>query len=506
MSDPRQAATIAFLREWLVASSPTVVVEVIETHISIVFLAGERAFKLKRAVRMAYLDFSTAPQRRDACEAELALNRRTAPDLYLGVHTITKSATGLTLDGDGDLVDAVVEMRRFDEDGVFDRLAIRGKLTRPLIGELARRVARFHSDAAAAFNFGGAAGIERVLQINEAALQAAGLFDNSQLATFNAAFRQGLEARKSVLDKRRLDGKVRRCHGDLHLRNICLVAGVPTLFDCIEFSEDLATIDVLYDLAFLLMDLWERDLRELANLALNRYFDEIHDPDGLALIPFFMALRAAVRAHVLATQFAQIGGAASTKEQALGYFTLATDLLRERQPRLIAVGGWSGSGKSTVASRLACEVEPAPGARVLSSDRMRKRHFGVAAETRLPPSAYTSEHSASVYATIRAEAARILAVGHSVIADSVFDRATDRAEIEAVATPLGVRFDGLWLSAPPAALFARVASREHDASDATVGVVARQVQHELGTMTWREIDAGAGCQETIARAAAALDL
>jgi uncharacterized protein len=496
-----QGETIAFLKQWLAPCGP---VELIETHISIILLAGERALKLKRDVRLPYLDFSTPERRLAACQAELSLNRRTAPELYLRVRSIVQSVSGLGLDGTGRLVDAVVEMRRFDEDGVFDRLARHGALSSSLIEALAARIVAFHQAASPDPRFGGAAGIERVLAINEAALRASLVFDQAE--PFIAAFRAAFETRKQALERRRLAGWVRRCHGDLHLRNICLVGGVPTLFDCIEFSEDLATIDVLYDLAFLLMDLWERQQFAHANLVLNRYFDQMDDAVGLGLMPFFMAIRAAVRAHVLATQYAEQRIDLAIKEQAFGYFDLALDLLRLRKPRLVAIGGWSGSGKSTVAARVAPKLEPAPGARILSSDRMRKRHFGVEPQARLPETAYRPEVSALIYAAIRTEAARILASGHSVVVDSVLDRAIDRAAIEVVGRQASVPFDGLWLLAPSSSLVARVAARRHDPSDATVELVEQQVQRDRGAMTWREIDATGGREETAVRATEALRL
>jgi aminoglycoside phosphotransferase family enzyme/predicted kinase len=496
-----QGETTAFLKQWLAPSGP---VEVIETHISIILLAGKRAFKLKRDVLLPYLDFSTPELRLAACQAELSLNRRSAPELYLGVRCIVQTASGLAIDEAGRLLDAVVEMRRFDEDGVFNRLATRGALSSGLIEALASRIVAFHRAASPDPRFGGAAGIERVLAINEAAVRASRLFDQAE--PFIAAFRAAFETHKQALEQRRRAGRVRRCHGDLHLRNICLVGGVPTLFDCIEFSQDLATIDVLYDLAFLLMDLWERQQHAHANLALNRYFDQMDDADALGLIPFFMAIRAAVRAHVLATQYAEQHTDRATKDQAFGYFHLARDLLHVRAPRLVAIGGWSGSGKSSVAGQVAPRLEPAPGARILSSDRMRKRHFGVEPQARLPETAYRSEISALIYAEIRTEAARILAAGHSVVVDAVLDRAIDRAALEAVARQAAVPFDGLWLSAPPSWLVARVAARRHDPSDATVEVVEQQVQRDRGAMTWREIDATGARDETAVMAGEALRL
>ena len=278
-------------------------VEIVTTHASLVFLAGDRAFKLKRAVRYPYLDFSTPERRLDACRTELELNRRTAPSLYLGVRTITREADGrLAFDGRGPLVDAVVEMRRFGQEHLFDAMAQKGALTPLLLTELARRIAAFHKSAAVSFEHGGAAGIAAVLDINDRALRGTTLVGTEVAKAFADSFRQALAAHSERLEARRKAGKVRRCHGDLILRNICLVDGEPTLFDCLEFDEALATIDVLYDLAFLLMDLWHRDQRRLANIVFNRYLDECDETDGLPLVPFFMAIRAAVRAHVTAAQ------------------------------------------------------------------------------------------------------------------------------------------------------------------------------------------------------------
>ena len=192
-----------------------------------------------------------------------------------------------------------------------------------------------------------------------------------------------------MLDRRGAAGKVRRCHGDLHLRNVCLFEGKPTLFDCLEFSDELASVDVLYDLAFLLMDLEHRGLADFANLVLNRYLDLTGEDDGLAALPLFLSLRAAIRAHVTAAAMeraAQSAAEPAMAAEARRYLELAAQFLRPRSCRLIAIGGLSGTGKSTLAAALA----PCLGARVLRSDVIRKRLFGVAPETQLPASAYTS--------------------------------------------------------------------------------------------------------------------
>ena len=382
-------------------------VERIETHCSIVFLAGERAYKLKRAVKYAYLDFSTAELRKAACETELALNRRTAPELYLEVKPIHRAADGTVGWDHGAPLDWLVVMRRFDQSLVFDRLAQDGRLDRDLLHALVAHIVEFHQTAEILPQHGGAAAMRAVAETNLAALRAcrAAEFAANDVEAVETGIGAELGRVADLLDRRRAQGKVRRCHGDLHLRNICLVDGRPTLFDCLEFSEDLASIDVLYDLAFLLMDLGHRGHRDLANLVLNRYLDLTGEDDGLAAMPLFLSLRAAIRAHVAGTMLDQgwTGDREATIAEARCYLSKARRALDRKAPHLIAIGGLSGSGKSTLAATLAPELGTAPGARVLRSDVLRKRKFGVAPETAIPAEGYapgvTSAVCMSNYAT-----------------------------------------------------------------------------------------------------------
>ena len=278
-------------------------VEAIETHISRIFLVGQRAYKIKRAVRLPYVDFSTPALRLAACEKEVELNSRTAPGLYLGVRRITREAGGeLAFDGSGELVDAAIEMVRFDQSKLLDRMAVGGELTPALMTAVARMIVRYHRGAPEIHRGSGSSNLAGVLAINEAGFATSHVFDEAEIKAFTGIFRTALARHCELLDRREAAGKIRRCHGDLHLRNICLFDGEPRLFDCIEFNDQIASIDVLYDLAFLLMDLWHRGFPELANLVMNRYLDEADDEDGFILLPFFMAVRAAVRAHVTATQ------------------------------------------------------------------------------------------------------------------------------------------------------------------------------------------------------------
>lgn len=480
-------------------------VETIETHISRIFLVGQRAFKMKRAVKLPYVDFSTPALRLAACEKEVELNSRTAPGLYLNVRRVARAGDRLAMDGSGELVDAVIEMVRFDQSQLLDRMAGAGDLTPSLMTGVARMIAQYHRGADVVHAGSGSANISGVLDINSAGFATSHVFDGKETAALDAALRDALARHAGLLDRREATGRVRRCHGDLHLRNICVLDGEPRLFDCIEFNEQIATVDVLYDLAFLLMDLWHRGFPQFANLVMNRYLDDADDEDGFILLPLFMAVRAAVRAHVTATQVEE-GSHDATKliTEARSYFRLAQVLLAETAPRLIAIGGLSGSGKTTVAEALAPRIGAPPGARIVESDRIRKAMHGVAAETKLPDKAYRPGVSERVYRQIAWRSELILAEGGSVVADAVFDKPEDRNRIERAAAETNTTFAGFWLTADPSVLWRRVSERKGGPSDATVDILSRQLQRDPGRLSWRRIEAGRTVAEITAEMVASV--
>jgi aminoglycoside phosphotransferase family enzyme/predicted kinase len=484
-------------------------IEIVSTHISTVVLTKTRAFKLKREVVFPYLDFSTPRKRWEMCQRELALNRRTAPALYLAARRVTRDENGgFAFDGPGELVDAVVEMRRFEQTQLFDQMAVRGALTAPMIETLSQRIASFHDRAPADLARGGASVMMNLLDLSDASsLAQAKLIPPQDLGALSENLRKTAQRFGPLLDARRDAGKVRRCHGDLTLRNICLLDGEPTPFDCLEFSDDLATIDVLYDLAFLLMDLWRRDQRGFANLALNRYLDDRDETDGLPLLPYFMALRAAIRAEVAAARFLQADSdRVELEKEARAYFNLATSLLQPSEGRLIAIGGRSGSGKSSVAARLAPLVGPAPGARVVNSDRLRKRLFGVAPTQRLLETAYAPQVSARVYEGLREESKRAASNDWPIVVDAVFDRPEDRAAIEQAARDAKVRFHGVWLESGREELLRRVEARRNDVSDATRKVLELQLERDPGDIAWMRVDAARDLDAVVAEIADRLRL
>jgi uncharacterized protein len=492
-----QSEAIAFLEELRGANA----VERIETHISYIFLIGDRAYKMKRAVKLPYVDFSTPQLRLEACEKEVALNAVTAPGLYVGFRRIMRGKDGrLGFDDGVELVDAAVEMVRFDQDALLDRMAVDGRLTDELMTRAARMIARFHRGAPIVHQGSGSANIAGVLRINAAGFATSRVFGADELADFNRAFEERLAAHAPLLDAREAAGKVRRCHGDLHLRNICLIDGLPRLFDCIEFNDQIATVDTLYDLAFLLMDLWHRGFPELANLVTNRYLDETDDDDGFVLLPYFMAIRAAVRAHVTATQVEESNARSDElAAEARAYFDLARSLIETEPARLIVIGGFSGSGKTTVAEVLAAQFGSPPGARIVESDRIRKAMHGVPAEEKLSPAAYRPEVSEKVYGEMARRSLAILRAGGSVVANAVFDRAPDRERMEAVAREPGVPCTAIWLDAKASLLRRRVATRTISPSDADLEVLSRQLAADTKSITWQKVDADRDANE-IARA------
>jgi aminoglycoside phosphotransferase family enzyme/gluconate kinase len=476
-------------------------VERIDTHASIVFLTGTRAFKLKRAVRYRFLDYSTLELRQRYCEREVAINRRTAPALYDGVVAVVRRPDGgLALGGTGTPVEYLVAMKRFDEAGLFSNLADTGGLDARLIIDAVDEAIALHDSAELVqpgeASGGGAAGLHRVIADNAADLaDYRDLFGADAVEAYTAAVESAFAGVANLLDQRAAAGFVRHCHGDMHLANICTFEARPTLFDAIEFSETIARIDTLYDLAFLLMDLDVRGLAPFANRAFNRYMARNRDVAasiaGLSALPLFMSVRATIRAIVAALTAAKIddAGAEAVRARARDYLSAAQQYLEPSQPTLTAIGGASGTGKSAVAIELAPGIGGAPGALILRTDEIRKQLAGLRDDERLPPAAYTAAHHAAVYAEMQARAAASLAAGRSCILDAVHGRADERMAARQLAERHGASFAGVWLDAPRERLLERVSSRQNDPSDAGVTVVQRQLAAGFGDIDWPLVDA-----------------
>ncbi|WP_420404830.1 AAA family ATPase [Nisaea sp.] len=480
--------------------------EHIATHGSHVFLAGNRAYKLKRAVCFPYMDYGSLERRRRFTEAELELNRRTAPDLYIGIRRLTRTPEGtLTFDGDGETVEVVLEMRRFSKDALLARMAENGTLTPALIERTADRIRAFHDSAdslsADQAPGAGSAGMHAVLEENFEEFGAQPKhFAPESVATYARDVWTTFKRLTPLLDRRVAEGWAKHCHGDLHLRNICLIDGEPTLFDGLEFNSLFACIDVLYDLAYFLSDLIVRERTDLANRAFNRYFvDGAYE--GLACLPLFLSTRSAIRAKIMvsaAEAQEEESERATLLAQSRRSLAAAMEQITDIRPRLIGLGGFSGSGKSTLAGALAARLQPAPGAVHLRSDVIRKRLYGSAPTAPLPAEAYRSDVSARVYALMLERAETVLKAGYPVIMDAVNDRPEDREAMQTLARLLDIRFDGFWLDVPPNAMASRIAHRHGDASDATESVMRKQVAQGHGPLrSWTAIDASGPPESTL---------
>ncbi len=498
-----QQTVFAFLAD--PATHGGVPVKRIDTHAASVFLAGKRALKVKRAVRFPFLDYSTLAKRKAACEAEIEANRPFAASLYHGVVAITREADGrLVIGGAGKPVEWAVDMERFDETQTLDQIADRKGIDLALADLLARTVAAAHARAPVVEDAPWIDALAAYIGQNETAFAASeALYSQPEHEALTRASFAALRKVRPLLITRGRAGLVRRGHGDLHLGNIALIDGMPVPFDAVEFDPLVAAGDVLYDLAFLLMDLVERDLTLAANVVLNRYLAEtrrLEDFDGLAAMPLFLSLRAAIRAKVTAARPIPIGGnGAAIAEAAQKYFRLACKAIAPPPPLIVAVGGLSGTGKSILARMLAPHIGPLPGAVVLRSDTKRKAIFGVAETATLSIHAYTTEVTDYIYATLVEEVRRPAKAGHSAIVDAVFARPEQRWAIADAARASGVRFIGLFLTAGLEARVERVKVRMHDASDADETIARRQENYELGVMEWTTIDATGAPEQTLKR-------
>lgn len=473
-------------------------VERIDTHISHVFLAGDRAYKMKRAISLDFLDYSTLALRHHFCQIEIDANQAFAPSLYLRVVPVTREADGFRLDGPGAPVEWLVEMARFDSQAQFDRMANQGQLSNPLIECLADSIAAAHQRGEKRPDRGQAR-LMRFFRnyVGHTLLRFDGDGrDPRQARRWVIQTKRALLRHATAIEARRRHGFVRRFHGDMHLANICLFNDRPTPFDAIEFNDDIACGDVLYDLAFPVMDLIHFGYPDLANRLLNRYLARTRDYGGLRLLPLFLSFRAAIRAMAIA-----LGPPGDDRVDTVqGLERLAVSFLDPPQrPRLIALGGLSGTGKSTLAAAVAPGLAGGVGAVVMRSDLIRKRDHGAAPEQPLAPQAYRPEARERIYLAMLKDARRALRSGMTVILDATFLDQKDRhAAAELAARMTGVAFTGLWLTAPLETLRSRIVARGPDASDATISVLERQAGRNLGQMTWTKVDVSGSIDHCIA--------
>ena len=460
-------------------------VTLVQTHISWVLLAGEFAYKIKKPLKLPFLDFSTLELRHACCQDELRLNCRFAPDIYLDVVAIVGSPDDPRWSGDGQPIEYAVRMRRFDEDGRLDRMCQRANLRPEHLSDLAATLTEFHSRAVVAppaSRFGSPEQVMAPARENFDELQQ--LLPQNEFSNRLDHLRQWTDTEFTrlapVMQARKSAGKVRECHGDLHLGNLVCIDGVVRMFDCIEFNEDLRWIDVASEIAFTYIDLLDYGQPGLANWFVDETLSLSGDHDAARVLRFYAVYRAMVRAKVAAIRGAQTHGAAQT--EALTYLALAEQLAHPGPVRLVITHGLSGCGK-TVASTHLLQADPHAGTLRLRSDVERKRLF------RLPlkqPSGsaigvgiYAPDAHARTYTHLRTQCAMLLRAGWSVVVDAAFLKRAERDTFRALARALGVPFAILAPVAEPDQLRGRIQERQaqgHDASEATVEVLEQQMR------------------------------
>jgi len=500
-----QSEVVRFLSQRDSYRPPCESVRCIQTHGAFVFLDGENAYKIKRSVKYPYMDFSTLSKRERACRRELEINQPQAPEIYLGVVPITREMDGtLAFSGQGEVLEWAVHMRQFPQDALLADYARDNRLTDALSDAVGRAVATFHGKLNALSESGGAQRVAELLNGQHAYMRELAQAHpqlTGKCLELSLLFDSNFYRAEALLEARGKHGFVVRGHGDLHLANIAVINSRPVLFDSLEFDEELATVDVLYDLAFLLMDLEYVGQRAKANIVLNRYLAAAMRLDhyaGLAALPLFLGLRASVRSMVAFQRGVFQSGAAKASSVTLGtdYLKFAVSVLNPSKARLVAIGGLSGTGKSTQARAVAPKLGPAPGAIHVRSDQERKRLEMVRETDRLSSESYTEAASQRVYAAIFEKAGLALRAGHSVVLDAVFLDPVQRIAAEQLARDCSVPFTGIWLKASGEQLRERVAARQHDASDANVLVVDSQLKRDTGPIRWISVDAGLNVADT----------
>lgn len=463
-------------------------IELLETHISYVVLAGTRAYKFKKAIDLGFLDFSTLEKRRFYCEEELRLNRRLAPAIYRRVRAVTGTAEHPQFDGDGPAIEYALEMQRFDTEAMLDKVLARGELETGHVRALARRVAEFHLDiprAPADGPFGTGAQIHGAVLENFDQLAACEMHADctERVTALRSWSRDEFAALQGEFERRLNGGFVRECHGDLHLTNMVMIDREVVIFDCIEFSAALRWNDVISEIAFLLMDLELRGARRLAGVFLNEYLARTGDYAGISLLRFYLVYRSLVRAKVAAIGLRQTAAAGAAREalreKLSAHVNLAAAYAFDRPAAaLIITHGLSGSGKTALAARLAPELDAVH----IRSDLERKRLLGMQADTRAQaaPGAgiYSETVSARTYERLAGLAEAILDAGFSVLVDATFNARGRRDRFRAIAAAFRVPFVLLHVTAATEILRRRIGERlkeGRDASDADVSILEHQL-------------------------------
>jgi len=461
---------------------PAEQIEMIQTHISWVFLAGEFAYKFKKPVDFGFLDFSTLKKRKKFCKRELELNRRISPEIYLGIYSISRSKDGFQLDDvdtsngymNGEVVDYCLKMHRFNQSDLLDERLTAGAFDATWMDKLANDCANFHQSSRADMQIDHISLLKNHIAVNLDAASAhigSGI-DQSTIQRLRDFARNELTRLNPLLAARQSDGFIHHCHGDLHLKNITLIDGLPHLFDCIEFNDDFSTIDTMSDIAFLIMDCDAHDRADLGMRFLSRYLEYTGDYEGLKLLPLYLFYRASVRGKVACLLADELEGEERSLQlaEAAKYFDLALTYASREKTSLFAIGGLSGSGKSHLAL-LACGVERAI---IIRSDATRKRIAAKHADLEL----YGRQMHINTYLNIFKAAAACIHAGFSVILDATFIHPDSRRQLKELAENSAVPLQFFWLDIDENILRERIKQRQraaNDISDADLHVLDLQL-------------------------------
>ena len=454
-------------------------IQVIQTHISVVFLTGDYAYKLKKSVDFGFLDFSTREKRQFCLEEELRLNQPIAPDIYLEVLPIVEKNNDLFLNQEGEVVEYVLKMNQFPQDSLLINLFNENLLTPEHLEELGRTVANFHQNCLAnAYinSFGRSEKIKEAIEDNYLRTQKyIDIIQSHQQYAATKAFTDKFFIEKEeAFKQRQAQDKIRECHGDLHLKNICFWRNKMQLFDRIEFNEPFRFVDTMCDVAFVVMDLEARERKDLSNIFLNNYLEKTGDWLGLEVLPLYLNRQAYVRAKVnsflLDDPHISTSEKAQAKSEAINYYHLAWEYTQPRQGKLFITSGISGSGKTTVAKKIAQENNGI----YIRSDAVRKHLAGLDIETKGTAEIYTDSMNEKTYNKLLELAEILIVQGYTVILDAKFDQKSNREKALSLAQTYQVPFQIIYCQAPLGVLQERLAQRLGDISDATPDLLRQQ--------------------------------
>lgn len=454
-------------------------IELIQTHVSAVFLTGDYAYKLKKEVNFGFLDYSTLEKRKHFLEAEIEMNNAIAPELYLEVVSITKEGDNYTLNGKGKAVEYALKMRQFPQENLFINLFEAGKLDIEKMTELGKIVAQFHESAKINDYISSFGKVDKVKEaFDENYQQTQGYIGRAQTQeqlTETQAYTDKFFAEKAALfEKRITDNKIKECHGDLHLKNICLWQDKIQLFDRIEFNEPFRFVDVMYDVAFVMMDLEAREKPDFANAFLNAYLEQTGDYEGLPLLHLYLSRQAYVRAKVTSFLLDDPNVPEKVKQEAQvtasNYYRQAWEYTQNLTGKLIVMSGLSGSGKTTVAKTIARKHSAVH----LRSDAVRKQLAGISVEGKGSNAIYTPEMSQKTYARLCQLGIMLAQEGFTVILDAKYDRINYRKQVIDAARDNDISLQIINCTAPMDVMRDRIDQRRGDISDATADLLASQ--------------------------------